>query len=164
MHQLARNFVILVVLVMALCCIKLCQLPGCGAEGDKASMSCELEDRSTDSRPAQSDRYSKSLRGYKCDLDHRIKRCWFPPKDGKPAVVRFNLSRKGEASNLVLLMSSGERFSDEAALNAVKLAQPFKAIPKELPAPLEAEFNFRLYSNSGQKPPGLTLRAPVVKY
>lgn len=147
-----------IVAVLAFASVSLSQLPCCGAEGDKADLKCELEHRSTDSRSNQNERYSRAMRVYKCDLEHRIKRRWFPPKDGSPAVVRFSLSRNGEASNVSLLISSGETFSDQAALNAVKLAQPFKAIPKELPAPLEAEFNFWLYSNSGQKPPGLTLR------
>ena len=144
--------------VFVFCFISLAQLPCCGAEDDKSDLKCELEHRSTDSRSNQNERYSRAMRVYKCDLEHRIKRRWFPPADGSPAVVRFSLSRKGEVSNVSLLISSGERFSDQAALNAVKLAQPFKAIPKDLPAPLEAEFNFWLYSNSGQKPPGLTLR------
>jgi TonB family protein len=80
-------------------------------------------------------------------------------------VVRFYLNRKGEVSGLGLSVSSGDKFSDEAALNAVKHAQPFSAIPKELPAPLEAEFNFKIYDDrdSLQKPPGLTLRAREVK-
>lgn len=64
------------------------------------------------------------------------------------------------AFSLFISESSGDKASDEAALNAVKHAQPFGAIPKELPAPLEAEFNFKIYEdrNSLQRPPGLTLR------
>jgi TonB family protein len=151
---------------MALCCINFCQLPCCGAETEKANMSCELEDRSTDFRPLQSAGDSEVLRGYGRGISHWIKRCWYPPKDGRHPVVRFSLNRNGEVSNLGLSVSSGDRFSDEAAINAVKHAQPFRAIPKELPAPLEAEFNFKIYGNpnSRQKAPGLTLRACEVKF
>lgn len=158
--QLASNSVILVVVLMALCWSNICQLPCCGAEGDKANVGCESEDRSTDSRPVQSAGDSEVLRGYKRGISHRIMRCWYPPKDGRHPVVRFSLNRNGEVSNLGLSVTSGDKASDEAALNAVKHAQPFRAIPKELPAPLEAEFNCQIYGNrnSRQKLPGLTLR------
>lgn len=166
MLQLARNFVILVVVLMALCCINVCHLPCCGAEGDKSDLNCDMAVRSPDSRLVQSAGDSEVLRAYKRGISHRIKRCWYPPKDGRHPVVRFDLNRNGEVSNLGLSVSSGDKFSDEAALNAVRHAQPFRAIPKELPAPLEAEFNCQIYGNpnSRQKAPGLTLRAREAKY
>jgi TonB family protein len=150
-----------IVAVLVFAFISLGQLPSCGAEGDKANVSCELEVSSTDSRPVQSAGDSEVLRAYRRGISHRIKRCWYPPKDGRHAVVRFSLSRNGEVSGLGLSVSSGDKFSDEAALNAVRHAQPFRAIPKELPAPLEAEFNFKIYDdrNFPQMAPGLTLRA-----
>jgi len=163
--QLASYSVILVVVLMALCCINICQLPCCSAEGDKANVGCELEVRSIDSRPVQSAGDSEVLRGYKRGISHRIMRCWYPPKDGRHPVVRFSLNRNGEVSNLGLSVSSGDKASDEAALNAVKHAQPFRAIPRGLPAPLEAEFNFKIYDDRNllQKAPGLTLCAREVK-
>lgn len=148
-----------IVAVLAFASVSLSQLPCCGAEDDKANVGCESEDRSTDSRPVQSAGDSEVLRGYKRGISHRIMRCWYPPKDGRHPVVRFSLNRNGEVSNLGLAVRSGDKASDEAALNAVKHAQPFRAIPKELPAPLEAEFNCQIYGNrnSRQKLPGLTL-------
>jgi TonB family protein len=154
-----------IVAVLVFAFISLGQLPCCGAEGDKSDLNCDMAIRSPDSRPVQNVGDSEVLRGYKRGISHRIMRCWYPPKDGRHAVVRFYLNRKGEVSGLGLSVSSGDKFSDGAALNAVKHAQPFRAIPKQLPAPLEAEFNFKIYDdrNSLQKPPGLTLRAREVK-
>jgi TonB family protein len=160
-NSLKRSNFATIVAVLVFAFISFGQLPCRGVEGDKANVSCELEHRSTDSRPVQSAGDSEVLRGYRRGISHRIMRCWYPPKDGRHPVVRFSLNRKGEVSNLGLSVSSGDKFSDEAALNAVKHAQPFRAIPKELPAPLEAEFNCQIYGNpnSRQKAPGLTLRA-----
>ena len=53
-----------IVAVLAFASVSLSQLPCCGAEGDKANVGCESEDRSTDSRPVQSAGDSEVLRGY----------------------------------------------------------------------------------------------------
>ncbi len=160
MSSLKTNNFATIIAVLVFALISIGQLPSSGAEGDKSDLNCDMAVRSPDSRLVQSAGDSEVLRAYKRGISHRIKRCWYPPKDGRHPVVRFDLNRNGEVSNLGLSVSSGDKFSDEAALNAVKHAQPFRAIPKELPAPLEAEFNCQIYGNrnSRQKAPGLTLR------
>ena len=161
MTSLKTSNLATIIAVLVFAFISLGQLPSFGAEGDKPDRNCDMAVVSPDSRPVQSAGDSEVLRGYGRGISQRIKRCWYPPKDGRHPVVRFSLNRNGEVSNLGLSVSSGDKFSDEAALNAVKHAQPFRAIPKELPAPLEAEFNCQIYGNpnSRQKAPGLTLRA-----
>lgn len=105
------------------------------------------------------DRYSQMLLEYKQLLTRRINRAWCPPRDGGSAVVRFSLSRTGEATDLSIVLSSGYKSCDAAALKAVTAAQPFSVIPEELPAPLIVIFDFRF--SFGLKQKGIRLYSPT---
>lgn len=161
MFLLTRFSVLVLAALLVFCCINFSQLPCCGAEGDDSKTNNELVEHPAAAIGAPIDKYSEVLRAYKRDLNRKIKRSWFPPKDGSHAVVSFSLNRRGEVSNLAIYQSSGSMASDESALNAVKLAQPFRAIPMELPAPLDAKFDFQFYVNeySFRMVPGVSLRS-----
>lgn len=81
---------------------------------------------------------------YMAELQRRIKRAWFPPKDAlsKRVKVIFKVHRNGEMTNLRLANSSGLTAADEAALKAVESAAPFHPLPKGAPADVDIEFTF----------------------
>lgn len=140
--------------------------PSCNAESDLLRKSYELVEHATAN--GSIDSYSEILGNYRKYLSRKIRRCWFPPKDGRGGVVRFVLERDGEVSNLSLCIGSGMAASDESVLKAVRLAQPFKIIPPELPAPLEVELDLHCYGSQlpDYNSPGLILRmreVPSVK-
>jgi TonB family protein len=132
-----------------------------GADSEDSGKIYELVEQSANTTNVASNSYNKILGNYRTDLSRKIKRCWFPPKDGRGGVLRFTLNRSGEVSNLSLRFSSGITASDEAVLNAVRLAMPFKAVPPELPAPLEVELELRSYTSQPPKgkPDGMILRS-----
>jgi periplasmic protein TonB len=65
------------------------------------------------------------------ELQRRVKRNWIPPEQGnsRRSVLRFSISRNGEVSNLRIGKSSGNPDSDAAAMDAVRRAAPFRALP-----------------------------------
>lgn len=81
---------------------------------------------------------------YMADLQRRIKKCWFPPKgnETKRVVVVFKIHRSGELSHLLIEKSSGVAVADQAALEAVKRAVPFRALPTGAPDNIDIEFTF----------------------
>jgi TonB family protein len=82
---------------------------------------------------------------------------WLPPKDATSPVVHFFLSRDGKVSKASILMTTGLRIGDDAALKAINSCQPLPAIPSQLAAPLEAVFDF--HYNLQHKPKGIRLYA-----
>lgn len=68
---------------------------------------------------------------YLADLQRRVKRCWFPPptSESNLVIVNFVVHRDGSLTDLNLGTSCGISSFDEAALNAVRLAQPFRPLP-----------------------------------
>jgi len=81
---------------------------------------------------------------YMAELQRRIKRAWFPPKDARSKRVKviFKVHRNGEMTNLRLANSSGLTAADEAALKAVESAAPFHPLPIGAPADVDIEFTF----------------------
>ncbi|MBX9695066.1 MAG: TonB family protein [Cyanobacteria bacterium] len=93
---------------------------------------------------------------FMADLQRRIKRAWFPPKGPtQKAVVRFNISLDGSMRDMKLQTSSGVSAYDQAAMNAVKNAAPFKPLPEGAPDNVNVEFTFdyRLYSGGNGSNP-----------
>lgn len=91
---------------------------------------------------------------YMADLQRRTKRAWFPPKgeEQKRVVVVFNLGANGELIELRLDHSSGSAAADEAALNAVRHAAPFRPLPEGAKAPVGIQFTFdyNVFSGGGR--------------
>lgn len=78
------------------------------------------------------------------DMQRRIKRAWFPPKCGESdhAKVAFKVARDGHISNLEIIKHASTKISDEAALSAVRNAEPFRPLPDGSPEKMEVEFSF----------------------
>lgn len=78
------------------------------------------------------------------DLEKRVKRSWFPPKcsESEHATVAFKVARDGHVSELKIISHSSTKLSDEAALKAVKNAQPFRPLPEGSKEKVDVEFSF----------------------
>ena len=70
---------------------------------------------------------------YMRELQRRIKRRWNPPRGNrsKRVVLMFKVSKDGRLLSLSVHTSSEKPESDEAAINAVKAAAPFRPLPPE---------------------------------
>jgi TonB family protein len=81
---------------------------------------------------------------YMADLQRRIKRAWFPPQGHQSdrVVVVFKIYRLGSMSDLKLTHSSGVAASDQAALDAVQHASPFRSLPAGAPDNVDIPFTF----------------------
>lgn len=69
---------------------------------------------------------------------------WAPPHANKSSRVEvsFNIKRNGEIKGLKVIQSSGVPLTDKAAMDAVKLAVPFRIFEKGWPDEVTIEFNF----------------------
>jgi TonB family protein len=78
------------------------------------------------------------------ELQRKIKRAWFPPRDlaSKRVKVMFKIHTDGQLSNLRISSSSGFAVADQAALNAVETAAPFRHLPEFAPENVDIEFTF----------------------
>ena len=89
-------------------------------------------------------------------LQEQILRHWTPHKgyEEKRVVLMFKLRQDGSTSNIRLSRSSGVTVVDDAALNAVKEASPFRPAPRVLGNSSDVEFTFdaNLAKGIGHKP------------
>ena len=93
---------------------------------------------------------------FMADLERRIKRNWEPPraKDSKRVKVRFFLKRDGQVVDMELLESSGEPDSDKAALQAIRMAAPFRPFPAAVRddiLPIEFTFDYNVFNPAGRQ-------------
>lgn len=81
---------------------------------------------------------------YMADLQRRIKRAWYPPRgqESKRVVVIFKVHSGGELSDLRIDKSSGTALADQAALQAVTNAAPFRPLPAGAPSVVDIQFTF----------------------
>jgi TonB family protein len=81
---------------------------------------------------------------YMADLQRRIKRAWFPPKgsESKRVIVVFKVHKGGELSNLRLDKSSAVAVADQAGLEAVQRASPFRPLPAGASDSVGIQFTF----------------------
>ena len=70
---------------------------------------------------------------YMRELQRRIKMNWDPPKgnDAKRVILLFKISKSGRLLSCNVLKSSGIKKVDNAALEAVFYASPFRPLPVE---------------------------------
>lgn len=70
---------------------------------------------------------------YMSDLQRRIKANWDPPRgdESKRVVLLFKIAKDGRLLSVRVVKSSGSQSADKAALSAVQLSAPFRALPKE---------------------------------
>ncbi|MBY0547640.1 MAG: TonB family protein [Candidatus Obscuribacterales bacterium] len=85
-------------------------------------------------------------------LQRRIKKGWFPPKgsETKRVIVVFQLDQSGTLVKLALDKTSGDKVSDEAALEAVRNGSPFDVLPTGSPKYVDIQFTFD-YHAFGEK-------------
>ncbi|MBX9689706.1 MAG: TonB family protein [Candidatus Obscuribacterales bacterium] len=78
------------------------------------------------------------------ELQRKIKRSWFPPKEyqSRRVKVLFKVHQNGQLSNLRVTQSSDVAVADQAALNAVESAAPFRHLPDGAPENVDIEFTF----------------------
>ena len=82
---------------------------------------------------------------YMRELQRRIKMNWDPPKgnESKRVVLLFKIAKDGRLLSCSVFKSSGLQNADAAALNAVKLAAPFRPLPPEYKgANIDIQFTF----------------------
>lgn len=82
---------------------------------------------------------------YMRELQRRIKMNWDPPKgnESKRVVLLFKIAKDGRLLSCSVFKSSGLQNADNAALNAVKLAAPFRPLPPEYKKPsIDVQFTF----------------------
>lgn len=82
---------------------------------------------------------------YMRELQRRIKMNWDPPKgnESKRVVLLFKIAKDGRLLSCSVFKSSGLQNADNAALNAVKLAAPFRPLPPEYKgSSIDIQFTF----------------------
>jgi len=81
---------------------------------------------------------------YLKDINRRVKRAWFPPKDHENdrLKVTFKIAKDGTMTDLRVLVTSGDALSDAAAKKAIENASPFAPLPMGASNPLPIEFTF----------------------
>ena len=82
---------------------------------------------------------------YMRELESKIKRNWHPPKgdQSKRVVLLFKVGRRGELLSVRVANPSGSTANDQAAISAVQMSAPFRALPPEFAGPsVEIEFTF----------------------
>ena len=70
---------------------------------------------------------------YMSDLQRRIKANWDPPRgdESKRVVLLFKIAKDGRLLSVKVVKSSGSQAADRAALAAVELTAPFRALPSD---------------------------------
>ena len=82
---------------------------------------------------------------YMRELESKIKRNWHPPKGdtSKRVVLLFKIGRRGELLSVRVSRPSGSSANDQAAISAVQMSAPFRALPPEFTgSSVEIEFTF----------------------
>ena len=86
------------------------------------------------------------------ELQHRIKKAWYPPKNSasKRAVAQFKVSPEGKVSYIKICTSSNNKAYDQAAIDAVKSAQ-FDPLPEGADDSVDVQFTFDYNVFSGHQ-------------
>lgn len=109
----------------------------------------ELQKNNTQSNSSEPD-----FGPYMRELQRRIKNNWDPPKgnESKRVVVLLRIAKDGRLLSCSIFKSSGLPNVDNAAINAVKLAAPFRPLPYEYKGQnIDIQFTFDYNISSGTK-------------
>lgn len=102
---------------------------------------------------------------YMANLQRRIKRGWFPPKNAESlrGKVVFKVHHDGAVSNLRMITSTGLASADLAMMKAVDNASPFDTLPPGAPADVDIEFTFdyNVFSSANRRKPFFQREAPT---
>lgn len=91
---------------------------------------------------------------YIAELQRRIRRNWAPPVEdrSKRVVVLFTIARDGRLIGRRVQTSSGSAQADQAAMAAVSLSAPFRALPPNFKGQnidVQFIFDYEIYGNGG---------------
>lgn len=91
---------------------------------------------------------------YMNNLSRLIKKHWKLTKfdQDRLVVVTFRVTKEGDMSDLKLATTSGTEKADEAALEAVRIAAPFPALPAGAPSFVDIQFTFDYKLGAKKKP------------
>ncbi len=114
------------------------KLPGGVLKFDYDALSIEVKN------PAWTNDETPDFGPYQTELRRRIKRAWFPPKgqENRRLTVSFRVSTNGNMSELQIAKTSGIANVDQAGLDAVKNAAPFRPLPAGAPECIKVIFTF----------------------
>ncbi len=118
-------------------------VPRGGSGGDGASGNPDANNN-PGGKPSVAANADVDFGPYMADLQRRIKRAWFPPRgqESRRVVVIFKVHSGGELSDLRIDKSSGVATADQAALEAVRNAAPFRPLPNGAPSVVDIQFTF----------------------
>jgi TonB family protein len=93
---------------------------------------------------------------YMMDMQRRIQRAWFPPKEHEPraavVAVVFRLHKDGTVTDLRIPSPSKFAIANEEALKAVTNAAPYRPLPDVAQDSFEVEYRFDFYGlNDGTR-------------
>ncbi len=88
---------------------------------------------------------------YMADIERRIKRAWFPPKgfEDRRITITFKVSKNGDVSEIQITRASEIELADQAALNAIKNAAPFRQLPPDVSESQQFEMTFAFNPSPG---------------
>jgi TonB family protein len=77
-------------------------------------------------------------------MQRKIKKSWFPPRgnESNKIVVGFKAHKDGTVTGIKMVTSSGVAIADQAAVEAIKQAQPLPPLPKGAPDMIQVNFKF----------------------
>lgn len=106
--------------------------------------------------------YNLNWNEYMEELQRSVKQKWMPPKSKKSnhATVRFSVDSNGKLSDLVISKSTGNLLADQAALDAVRKAAPFKPLLDGAEESVDVEFtlDYNVHKNSNADTSGAVIR------
>ena len=86
-------------------------------------------------------------------MQRKVKKAWFPPRgnESNKIVVAFKAHRDGTVTGIKMVTSSGVAVADQAAVEAIKQAQPLPPLPAGSPDVIQINFKFDydVFSGSG---------------
>lgn len=88
----------------------------------------------------------KDYKAYMNYVQKRIEHNWYPQhlQKSNKAIVEFEVNRDGSVKRIKIIESSGDKYSDQAAIQAVKWATPLPALPASTKDPsVTVHFDFQ---------------------
>ncbi|WP_016879828.1 TonB family protein, partial [Chlorogloeopsis fritschii] len=92
-------------------------------------------------------RIDADINSYLEQMRQKVRQHWIPglSQSSRRTVLNFTINRSGQVSNIQVAQTSGFDVTDEAALNAVRLAAPFAPLPTGLSSDyINIQFTFSI--------------------
>lgn len=86
-----------------------------------------------------------TFNSYMHKMQNRIKSNWVPPKSevSSSTVLKYQIAKDGRLLDYNVITSSGDKYFDKAAIDALKKSAPFEPLPKEFTGDkIEVQFTF----------------------